>query len=182
MSIPVMKILAGTPLWVFGLLAYLAHRGARRLRTGVAPLAKVFVMPALFVTWGLVGLFGHDLAQALPSWLAGAAIGGLLGVAMPVPLQVDARRKLVLQTGSVLPLVRILAIFGAHYVLNVAAAMHPATGAAYLGWDVVVSGFSAGYFSGWTLRFWRAYRAAPRVDLGEWAGAGERTALPTRPL
>lgn len=168
MSIPVMKILAGTPMWVFGLFAYLAYRGARRLRTGVAPLAKVFVMPALFVTWGLVGLFGHDLAQVLLSWLAGAAVGGLLGIAMPVPLQVDARRKLVLQAGSVIPLARILAIFGAHYALNVAAAMHPATRAAYLAWDVMVSGVSAGYFSGWALRFWQAYRQAPRVDLGEW--------------
>lgn len=177
MSIPVMKILAGTPPWVFALFAYLAYRGARRLRTGVAPVAKVFVMPALFVAWGLIGLFGHDPGQTLLSWLAGAAAGGVLGVALPVPLEVDARRKLVLQAGSAIPLARILAIFGAHYALNVAAAMHPAARAAYLAWDVVVSGVSAGYFSGWALRFRRAYRAAPRVDLGEWVDAGaDRTA------
>jgi len=57
---------------------------------------------------------------------------------------------------------------GTHYVLNVAAVMHPASRDVYLGWDVVVSGTSAGYFAGWAWRFWQAYRAAPRVDLGDW--------------
>jgi len=170
MALPIAQILSGTPTWVFVLGAFLTQRGVRRLRPGVTPLAKVWLMPALFIGWGLVGLFGHgdDFAQAALSWLAGALAGGVLGVAQRLALQVDAPRRLVLQAGSIVPLVRILAIFGAHYVLNVAAVMHPASRDVYLGWDVVVSGTSAGYFAGWAWRFWQAYRAAPRVDLGDW--------------
>jgi hypothetical protein len=78
---------------------------------------------------------------------------------------VDRPRQLVRLRGSVLPLVRILVIFGAHYALQVAAALHPDNRATFMAWDIYVSGASAGYFFGWSIRFLRAYRTAPQVDL-----------------
>jgi hypothetical protein len=73
--------------------------------------------------------------------------------------------------GSVLPLLRILIIFGAHYVLRVAATIRPDSSSTYLTWDIYVSGAGAGYFFGWSLRFIRSYRGAPSADLADWRPA-----------
>jgi hypothetical protein len=35
----------------------------------------------------------------------------------------------------------------------------------YLNWDIYVSGASAGYFMGWSVRFMMSYVKAPHVDL-----------------
>jgi hypothetical protein len=80
-------------------------------------------------------------------------------------MQADRGRRRVLLPGSLLPLLRILVIFGAHYVLRVAAAIHPDMSATYLTWDIYVSGASAGYFVGWSVRFMRSYVQAPQADL-----------------
>lgn len=165
MSLPIAQILSGTPLWVYGLFAFLTQRGLRRLQPGVSSLGKVLLMPGVFIVWGLIGLFQRGIAEAITPWLAGLVAGVALSAFERLTLQVDPQRRLVYQAGSVLPLVRILAIFVGHYVLNVAAAMHPAEHAMYMSWDAVVSGASAGYFAGWALKFWRAYRTAPRVEL-----------------
>jgi hypothetical protein len=96
-----------------------------------------------------------------------AVLGAALGLAVGIPMQVDRPRRLVLLPGSILPLLRILLLFGAHYVLRVAAAIHPDTSAAYWTWDIYVSGASAGYFAGWTVRFLRSYLKAPQIELAD---------------
>jgi hypothetical protein len=149
------------------LLAYLLWVGAKRLQPGVRALAKIWVTPAIFIAWGLIGLFQRrgDFSAVLGSWLIGALLGAALGLAVGIPMQADRVRKLVLLPGSPLPLLRILIIFGAHYGLRVAAALHPQHSDSYLTWDIYVSGASAGYFLGWSARFINGYRRAPSVDL-----------------
>ena len=80
-------------------------------------------------------------------------------------MQADHARRRVLLPGSILPLLRILIIFGSHYVLRVAAAIQPDMSATYLSWDIYVSGASAGYFVGWSVRFMLSYKKAPQRDL-----------------
>ncbi len=168
MHVSVLDVLSGTPKWVFVLLAYLVWVGASRLKPGVRELAKIGITPGIFIVWGLIGLFQRsgDFSQILVHWVIGALIGAALGLALAIPMQVDRERRLVLLPGSVLPLLRILVIFGAHYVLRVAAAIHPDMSATYLTWDIYVSGAGAGYFLGWSARFIQSYRRAPSVDLG----------------
>ncbi len=168
MNVFVRNAVSHTPLWVFALLAYLVWIGAQRLRPSVRPLVRMWIAPTIFVIWGLVGLFSRegDFAAILTRWLVGALLGGALGSAGGMPLVVDRQRRLVRLPGSVLPLARVLVIFGAHYVLQAAAAMQPTNRAALLAWDVYVSGASTGYFVAWSLRFWRSYRKAPQTDLG----------------
>lgn len=161
-------ILAGTPFWVWLLFGFLLYGGLRRLAPGVRRADRIWVTPGLFVTWGLIGLLQREggLAASLPHWLVGAAVGLTLGLLGEVKMEVDDARGLTFLPPSVLPLVRVLLIFGSHYALNVAAALHPADRTVYMGWDLYVSGTSAGYFAGWMLRFRRARMHAPRVDLG----------------
>ncbi|SDX87757.1 DUF6622 family protein [Lysobacter enzymogenes] len=166
---PISHLLQGTPVWVYAIFAVLLYLGLRRLRTGVQSLARVWAVPAVFIVWGLIGLAGHAGAplETLGRWFLGAAIGGLLGVwsLNPATLAFDHQRRLVRQPGSALPLLRNLGIFGAHYALQVAAAVSPQLHDSALGWDLVVSGFSAGYFAGWAARFLAGQRRAPQVDL-----------------
>jgi hypothetical protein len=86
-------------------------------------------------------------------WCAGAVIGCALGLLSHPALRFDRDQKLVWLPGSIQPLLRVFVIFGAHYALNVLAALQPNMRDSYLGWDTVVSGASTGYFVGWLVRF-----------------------------
>jgi hypothetical protein len=167
MHVSIARILSGTPVWVFILLAYLVWIGVKRLKPGVRELAKIGITPAIFIVWGVIGLFQRpgDFSVVLAHWAVGAVIGLALGLAFAIPMQADRPRRLVLLPGSVLPLLRILVIFGAHYVLRVAAAIHPDMSETYLTWDIYVSGAGAGYFLGWAARFYMGYLKAPNADL-----------------
>lgn len=162
-------ILQGTPVWVFALFFVLVWLGARRLRPSTMSLARVWTVPAIFIVWGLSGLFARSGAplDIAGHWLIGAAIGAVLGAwsLSPQALRFDHRRRLVHQPGSVLPLLRNLLIFAGHYVLQVFAATHPQLRDSAMGWDLYVSGFSAGFFIGWAIRFVIGMRRAPQTDL-----------------
>ncbi|MET0225800.1 MAG: DUF6622 family protein [Dokdonella sp.] len=174
------EILRHTPVWVYLLFAYLVWMGLKRLQPSLRDVRRVYIVPAVFIVWGLAGLVqrADQLPHAGWSWLLGAALGAALGVSLQQRIAVDRLRGRVLQPASVMPLLRNLAIFGSHYLLNVAAAIHPRDSADYLAWDVIVSGLSAGYFCGWAVRFALAYRAAPQIDLA----GGCRSAIPAIPL
>ncbi|QWP77748.1 hypothetical protein J5226_04855 [Lysobacter sp. K5869] len=167
------QLLQGTPLWVYAIFAVLLYLGLRRLRSGVQSLARVWAVPAVFIAWGLFGLAAHAGAplETLARWFVGALAGGALGYGSldPAALAFDHQRRLVRQPGSALPLLRNLGIFGAHYVLQVIAAIQPQLHDSALGWDLVVSGFSAGYFAGWAVRFLAGQRRAPQTDLAAMA-------------
>jgi hypothetical protein len=168
MDVSVIDVLAHTPPWVFVLFAYLVGIGLLRLRPSVRDLGRIWITPAIFIVWGLVGLFRTpgDFAYVAMHWGVAALIGAIVGsLGRMHDMLVDRPRQLVRLRGSVLPLVRILVVFGAHYSLQVASALHPENRATFLAWDIDVSGASAGYFFGWVLRFLRAYRTAPQVDL-----------------
>lgn len=165
----VAHLLQATPVWVYFVFAVLLWLGLRRLRTGTQSLARVWAVPAVFVAWGLYGLYAHlgAASENLLLWIAGAAIGGVLGLCSlnPSTLAFDHRRRLLRQPGSALPLLRNLGIFGAHYALQAFAATHPQLRDSALGWDLIVSGFSAGYFIGWGTRLRAGQRRAPQTDL-----------------
>jgi len=169
MNNPIVQILQGTPIWIFALFALLIWLGIRRLRPSTMPISRVWLVPGVFIAWGLVGLFSRTgpLEVTAMHWLLAAVLGIALGVMPGMSLQVDRQRRLVRQPASTLPLLRNMAIFGAHYLLNVAAAIQPMHGERYMGWDVVVSGFSAGFFIGWAIRFALSVRSAPSFDTGQ---------------
>jgi hypothetical protein len=162
MSISVMDILRGTPVWVFVLFAYLLWSGSKRRRVSVQPFRRLFIAPAIFVAWGLLGLFegSSAFAPTLARWLLAAVLGAALGCLAAPKLQRDGERNAVRVPGSAIPLLRNIAIFAAHYLLRVAAVIEPQARDTLLGWDIGVSGASAGYFIGWAWRCLQHYRTA----------------------
>ena len=166
-----MEIIAGmvshTPTWIFVLFAFLIFMGARRLRTSVQQTGRVWLIPGVFIIWGLYGLVTRPgpLGPVLAEWAAGAAVGLGLASLLTVTVEVDRERGLVRQPGSWLPLIRNLFLISAHYVLNVLAAVRPDLHDTAIALDIGVSGLSVGYFAGWSWGFIQSYRRAPDVAL-----------------
>lgn len=157
-------IVTNTPWWVFLLFALLLWLGVQALRPRTVALRRVFITPAIFIGWGMVGLALAARAQpaVIPAWALTAAAGAALALfsVRLTGLRTERDGALVHLPGSVLPLVRNLVIFGAKYVLAVAMARRPELRDQLLPWDMAVSGASFGYFVGWTVRFLLSYRRA----------------------
>lgn len=163
-----LAIVSHTPSWVFVVFALLVLLGVQALRPRSVAVARVFATPAVFIAWGLVSLvLAAQRAPLAPvAWVLTAIAGGSLAL---LTLRLDGLRVAgparVHLPGSVLPLLRNVLIFGAKYVIAVLLALHPAARGQLLIWDMAVSGASAGYFIGWTLRFLIAYRRAAAMPL-----------------
>jgi Family of unknown function (DUF6622) len=156
-------IVTHTPIWVFGVFALLLLLGVQGLRPRRVALARLLVTPAVFVSWGLVSLVlaTRVTATAPLAWAVTATAGFAFAYATVrlhgLGAEPGGRVHL---PGSVLPLTRNMLIFAAKYVLAAAMAVHPETRGQLVVWDIAVSGASAGYFIGWTVRLLLAYRRA----------------------
>ncbi|MDE1148381.1 MAG: hypothetical protein PW843_17480 [Azospirillaceae bacterium] len=162
-----MEIISHTPLWFFALFAFLVVMGVRRLRTNTQQTGRVWLIPGVFIIWGLYGLVTRPgpLGPVLAEWAIGAAVGLVLASRMAIRVEVDRERGLVRQPGSWLPLVRNLFLLLSHYILNVLAAVRPDLHDVAIALDIGVSGFSVGYFAAWSWGFLQSYRRAPDMAL-----------------
>jgi len=159
-------VVTHTPWWVFAILAYLIWMGVKGFQPRSMPLARVFITPAVFIVWGVVGAAGRHLPAALnaAAWIGGAVVGAIPGV-LTSPRRVELNRSLNLVhfEGSLFPLVRNLTIFALRYGLGVATATSHGDDPSLAIVATAVSGLSAGYFLGWTAMFWRSLARAPAI-------------------
>jgi uncharacterized SAM-binding protein YcdF (DUF218 family) len=159
-------ILVNTPLWVFALLAVLIWLGCMALRPRSQPLARILIMPAVFSLMGLSRLaLGGRTIDLLLAWAVSAALFAAIALYTgPRSVTVDGETGRILTPGSVVPLIRNLAVFLLQYGVAVVTAMKlDASGEVAIAGQAV-SGACAGYFLGWTIALLRAYRtrlAAP---------------------
>jgi hypothetical protein len=159
-------MLARTPSYVFLLLAYLVWQGILSLRPRQTPIWRVLIVPAIFTATGLLLLLLRPSSGilAMMAWVAGLAGFVPLGlVSGPRILGVDRQTGRVTRAGSPVPLLRNLLVFASQYAIAVAIVLHPQAQANLTLVGHVVSGTSIGYFLGWTITFWRRYRAATDV-------------------
>jgi hypothetical protein len=164
-----LAILTHTPWWVFLLGALLVARGVPALRTRSVPLARVLIVPSVFMVWGVASLAMRSAAAPMlaPVWFVCAVAGLALGwqTTRLLGVRIDRAARRVTLPGSVVPLVRNLTIFVVKYALGVAAALAPLWRADLALWSIGVSGLSAGYFAAWVLRLVLRYRAAAQPAL-----------------
>lgn len=174
----VFVILSGTPVWVYVLFAWLVWAGLLGLRERSVPIARVVIMPIVFIAWGLAGLAQRG-AEGVAPWLL-AALAGMAGAnAVRARFQIEVPLRRVSQAGSLMPLLRNMSIFLAHYALHVATVFEPARASLLMRIDAAVSGLCAGYFIGSLVRIGRAWQQAS-LDACEHAspldpGCAERT-------
>ena len=146
----ILRILANTPLWVWGLLAALLALGISQMFTRSASLARVIFLPAAMIglaIYGIFSVFGANPAVLL-AWCAAAAfaVPALLSRPVPAGTRYDAATRRFTLPGSPLPLLLILGIFLTKYAVGVTLAMRPALGGE-TGFALSVAGLY-GIFSG----------------------------------
>jgi hypothetical protein len=166
-------ILSGTPVWVFALFALLVGLGIQQLRPRTVQMPRIFIVPAVFLAWGLIALWMRAavVQSAVPAWLVALPIGFAFGWATTRldGLVADRRRGLIYLPGGWTTVVASMIVFAAKYVLAVSMVMRPQWRDVLATADMAVSGLSAGYFLARLARMLTLYRNVPEADLA--AGA-----------
>ncbi|WP_244817109.1 DUF6622 family protein [Caballeronia sp. Lep1P3] len=165
-------ILAGTPVWVWVLLAVLVSRGLKAMKGGTAPLSKLAVVPAVFAAWGVLHIVTGPAAgwETAAMWLVGGLAGAGVGVALAKRsgLTVDRAQRTVTVPGSIVPMLLILATFASKFWIGFELATGGAAGvdSMFVVLNGLVSGVVAGIFAGRFLVYWLALRPAPAAMFG----------------
>ena len=165
----VSAIVTGTPVWVWLLLGYVLLRGLRALSPRETDPGRMLLLPAIFLVWGLDGIFTRyaDWSVALAAFVIALLGGGALGWAVArrrEPARRDPATGRIWRPGTAVTLVLVLVGFVGKYALGVSLALHPALAAA-AGFALLsgaLSGVVAGVFWGTTaVQFRQAYSPAP---------------------
>lgn len=160
------RILQGTPVWVWGLLALLVILGLSQSMPRRVSARRIVIVPAIMLALSLAGVVTTFGAQplALAAWAVGVGLAIALGVDAVAPrgaryARESARFEL---PGSWLPMALILGLFCIKYGVGVGLAFTPAL-AANMPFEVGVA-FAYGAFSGlFAARAIALRRLAPRA-------------------
>jgi hypothetical protein len=163
-------MLAGTPVWVWVLLAFLVFRGLQGARPGVVQPWRLAVLPVIFTALGIYSLV-TVLSGVLPwlIWLGFVAMAYPMGLAMAqrTPVRADHQHGLMGLPGSWSTLVLVLCVFVSKYALGYSLAMNPEL-AQHVGFVLVDSGVAgtvAGLFIGRFVGLLSKFKAAPSENL-----------------
>jgi hypothetical protein len=168
--------ISSTPVWVWGLLAFLITRGIAAMKSGETSLTKLAIVPALFTVWGIWSI-SHRFASSWGAWGewligigAGVGLGWFLLRRATLILNPSTGKLWRSADYSLLPL--LLVTFAVKYGFESALAVSPALSAdgsfraAYL----LLSGAFTGIFIGKYWRYLRASRIEPTRGSLEAAG------------
>jgi len=160
----VQRAVAGTPAWVWGLLALLGALGLSQARTRTIHELRLALLPLAFSAYAFYGLthvFGLTLAGALV-WSAGfaASLGAGIALGRLAGARYLAGTRRFVVPGSWVPLAVILAIFLSRYVVAASLAMRPELrqAAAFALGASLVYGLLGGYFPARAARIWSQRR------------------------
>lgn len=156
------RIVSGTPFYVWIIFIFLITRGINASKDGELSFSKMFIMPFIFIVWGLEKLFTSFSYLGISMIAYTAFIG--LGILVSYFLY-SRYRKLyikdssVFRTGSYLPMTIMMTNFFVKYLLNVAMSVNPVLYNT-LFFNILyslLSGFSVGLFIGGILQAYNAY-------------------------
>jgi hypothetical protein len=123
------RILAGTPPWVWAVLALLVFLGGRRLKPRRTHLAVAAIAPVAFTIWSLTGVLAAAQAGSagvvIGVWGAALAAGVLTILVHRGPKPTHEGAGVFLFRASVIPLLVYLSVFLARYGLGVWSALEP---------------------------------------------------------
>lgn len=167
----VIQILKGTPIWVYIFFVYLLFVGFLATKTGVVHIAKLALLPVIFLFLSIETLVTHFAINGLSvsTWLIALAVGSLIGYLLVCRhnLRVDRKYLLLEMPGSWLTMILILIIFfGKYYAgyqmsVDPGAVMNTHTEMVVL----AVSAFCTGLFVGRMLHYVKCIISNPSVDL-----------------
>lgn len=156
----IIKILEGTPSWVFGILAYLLWIGYLATKTRKVYIPRLLILPALLLSLRLRRLF---IAGASATWfflLIFLLVGILAGwcTAYRQKCVIDKEKMAVTIPGSWTTMFFILTIFVVRYYCGYNMAVYPEFAQYYATIDISVAAAISGVSLGRVLFFFNAYR------------------------
>ncbi len=159
------EVISGTPFYVWILLIFLLKRGLNSAKDGEVSFPKMFIVPLIFMVWGLEKLFtGFSyLNIAMIFYIIFMCFGLLISYFL-----YSRYRKLYIKdnslykTGTYLPLIFVIVNFFVKYLLGVALSINPSLyGTLYFSTLYsLLCGFSVGLFIGGILQ---AYTASSQL-------------------
>jgi len=148
----ILEILKHTPLWVYGLFAFLVYLGVMQSRTRTFSPARLAILPAAmlaFSLYGVLSVFGAS-APALVAWAVGlaACVAAIVALGVPRGATWSEETRTFIVPGSWLPLGIMMAIFFTRYAINVGIALDPSVkqAAGFMPAVALTYGVSSGYF------------------------------------
>ena len=156
------QIVSGTPFYVWIIFIVLLKRGIKASKDGELSFSKMFIMPSIFIVWGLEKLFTGF--SYLGTSMIYYTIFMCLGILMSYFLYSRYRTLYIkdgslCRTGSYLPMAIMMTNFFVKYLLNVAMNVNPLL-CNTLSFNILyalLSGFSVGLFIGGILQAYNAY-------------------------
>jgi hypothetical protein len=155
------EVIRHTPPFVWIIAVVVCLRAAQGLRTRWMKLRSLFLVPAIFILAGILGVSFRSVDNAI-GWAVMATAFVPVGLfSAPHPLAID-RAGSRLQLGpSWVTAFRVPLIFVVRYCLAVAIAVRPDQAKILLLVTSVFSGGVVGYYVGWCAGLLRAYYRAP---------------------
>ncbi|MFW2489678.1 DUF6622 family protein [Clostridium chromiireducens] len=156
------RIVSGTPFYVWVIFIFLLKRGIKASKDGELSLSKMFIMPSIFIIWGLEKLligFSY-LGISMIFYAIFMCLGTLISYFL-----YSRYRKLYLKdgslyrTGSYLTLTIIMTNFFVKYLLNIALSINPLlyNTLSFSILYALLCGFSVGLFIGGIFQAYNAY-------------------------
>ncbi len=161
----IFTILSHTPLWVWILFAFLIMRGYAALSEREMNISQLFILPLLFLIWGVWGLkeeFNFNVASSV-GMFSGLALGIVAGWRLwknQPRLKNKPHSDRIIRAGTPLTLIFIIMGFGSKYCLLVWLSLHPEAHYAvqFSALFGVITGLVDGLFWGGTLNLFSSWR------------------------
>lgn len=161
-----LKIVSGTPIWVWAILSYLIYVGIQALKPRTVTLYRLIFLPLILI------LFKYRLLAQSGAWiyLVFFIIGlgaGYLKV-RSTKILIFKETKMIQIPGSSSMIVIFISIFVIRYMSGYLEATDPVTFLRFTPFDLGFSGLLSGYFTGQRLTYlYRYFRASPAAAAAE---------------
>ncbi|GEA31556.1 hypothetical protein [Clostridium diolis] len=156
------EVFSQTPFYVWVIFIYLLKRGIKASRDGELSLPKMFIMPSIFIIWGLEKLLTNFsyIGISMIFYTICMCFGTLISYYLYSRYRnIYIKDGSLYKTGSYLPITIMMTNFFAKYLLNVAMVVNPLLYST-LFFNILyslLSGFSVGLFIGGILQAYKSY-------------------------
>ena len=164
----IFETIKGTPWWVFPLFAYLIWVGIGALKPQVVSLKKMFILPLVFLIWGIWGLIGSfDGYKDILIWIIFTVIGYFVGwgIYQIYRIRADKKKLLIKLPGTRFVLVFIILIFATRYFFGYYQATHLEMSPLIHAVNLVFSGMITGIFIGRSMALLHKFAKADHEKL-----------------
>ncbi|MCC2647193.1 MAG: hypothetical protein K0R02_1258 [Rickettsiaceae bacterium] len=147
-------ILSGTPLWVWGILAYLLFVGIKSIKEHVVSLPKLFIIPLVLIGMKYK-LFLHSGILIISTYILSLLLGVIIGFFLNKNLSFKIVKDIsaIILPGSYYTIMILLSFFSVKYIFGYLSVVAPDLATKYFIIENFLSGIFTGYFLGRAFAF-----------------------------